>query len=190
MINLKKKIQRLGPNQQKALLLLFTGIGLSFARTSKQYFRVLESTAEEWKKINKQSLERAIASLYKSKLIREHENPDGSLTMILTDKGKDKAITFNIDNMGIKKPKVWDKKWRIVLFDIPEKHKPAREALRETLKRLGFYEYQKSVLIQPYPCQDEINFLIEYFSIRSYVRIITATDLDNELHLLKIFDLA
>ena len=78
----------------------------------------------------------------------------------------------------------------MVLFDIPEKYKPAREDLRETLKRLGFYEYQKSVLIHPYPCQDEVNFVVEYFNIRSHVRVITVVELDNELHLRKIFSVS
>lgn len=182
-------MSRLGPNQQKVLLLLLTGVGLSLARTPRQYFRVIKGTKHEWQKINYQVLNNTIKSLYKSKLIRERENPDGSLTMVLTDKGKQKAITFNIDNMEIKKPKTWDKKWRLVLFDIPEKYKPAREVLRETLKRLGFYEYQKSVLAYPHPCQDEINFIIEYFNIRPYVRTITAVELDNEIHLKKIFEL-
>ncbi|MDP3764181.1 MAG: hypothetical protein Q8Q95_01005 [bacterium] len=183
------RLNRLGPVQQKIILLLLGGVGLGFARTPKQYFRVLKGISKEWKRINKQSLEKAIFNLYRSKLIREQENPDGSLTMILTDKGKRKAITFNVDNMEINRPKVWDKKWRLVLFDIPEKHKPAREALRETLKRLGFYEYQKSVLVQPYECQSEIDFVVEYFEIRPWVRLITASTLDNELHLRKIFGL-
>lgn len=190
MPNLGGKIKRLGPNQQKALLLLFAGVGLGFARTPKQYFRVLAGAADEWKKINKQSLERAIYSLYRSKLIRECENPDGSLTMVLTDQGKKKVVTFNIDNMEIKKPKQWDKKWRMVIFDIPEKKRAARDVLRETLKRLGFYEFQKSVCIYPYPCQDEVDYIIEYFEIRPWVRIVTAVSLDNELHLRKIFNLA
>ncbi|MEK7117894.1 MAG: hypothetical protein AAB861_03935 [Patescibacteria group bacterium] len=190
MLNRGNKISRLGPNQQKALLLLFAGVGLGLARTPTQYFRVLEGVAGEWKKINKQALERAIYALYRSKLIRERENPDGSLTMVLTDKGKKKALTFNIDNMEIKKPKVWDKKWRMVVFDIPEKKRAARDVLRETLKRLGFYEFQKSVLVHPYPCQDEIDYIIEYFDIRPWVRIVTAVSLDNELHLRKIFNLA
>lgn len=182
-------MSRLGPNQQKVLLLLLTGVGLSLARTPRQYFRVIKGTKHEWQKINHQVLNNTIKSLYKSKLIRERENPDGSLTMVLTDKGKKKAITFNIDNMEIKKPKAWDKKWRMVMFDIPEKHKPARETLRETLKKLGFYEYQKSVLVHPYECQSEIDFVVEYFEIRPWVRIITVTELDNELHLKKIFEL-
>ena|SRR3989344_8823383 len=183
------KLSRLGPYQQKVLLLIFAGIGLGVARTPRQYFRVIKETHKEWQGINQRALNSAIKSLYRSKLIREQENPDGSLTMVLTDKGQKKAVTFNIDNMKIKKPKVWDRKWRMVLFDIPEKHKKAREALRETLKKLGFYEYQKSVLIHPDECRDEVNFVIEYFNIRPYVRMIISTELDNELHLRKIFDL-
>lgn len=188
-LNKGSKLNRLGPNQQKTILLLIGGVGLSVARTSAQYFRVISEVSKEWKKINKKQLEKAIASLYRSKLIREHENQDGSLTMILTDKGRQSAITFNIDNMKIKKPKKWDKKWRMVLFDIPEKHKKARDALRETLRKLGFYEYQKSVLIHPYECRKEIDFVVEYFDIRPYVRIITANELDNEIHIRKIFGL-
>jgi DNA-binding transcriptional regulator PaaX len=181
------KLSRLGPVQQKALLLILGGVGLSLVVTPKQYFRVIKEISNEWKNINKRTLERVIASLYKSKLIKERENPDGSLSMVLTEKGKNKIITSNIDNMEIKKPKKWDKKWRIVLFDIPDKHKKAREAIREILKKLGFYKYQESVFIHPHPCNDEIDFVTEYFDIRPYVRIITAETLDNELHLKKIF---
>ncbi len=183
------KLNQLGPVQQKIILLLLGGVGLGLARTPKQYFRVVKGISKEWKRINKQSLEKAIFNLYKSKLIREHENPDGSLTMVLTDKGKKKAVIFSIDNMEIKKPKIWDKKWRLVLFDIPEKHKPAREVLRQTLKRLGFHRYQESVLVHPYECQNEIDFVVEYFEIRPWVRLVTASALDNELHLRKIFNL-
>ena len=183
------KINRLGPNQQKVLLLLFGGIGLSVARSPNQYFKVFKEVKKEWQKINDRALNNAIRDLYRSKLIKERENPDGSLTMVLTDKGKKKAITFNIDNMEIKKPKKWDKKWRLVLFDIPEKHKPAREALRDALKRLSFHEYQKSVFIHPYECQKEIDFVIEYFDIRPFVRIIISVSLDNELHFRKLFGL-
>ena len=36
-------------------------------------------------------------------------------------------------------------------------------------------------------CQDEIDYIVEYYEIRQYVRIVTATELDNEIHLKKIF---
>ena len=188
-LNKGSKLSRLGQNQQKVLLLLFGGVGLSLARTPKQYFRVVGEISREWKKINDRALNNAIRSLYQSRLIRERENPDGSLTMVLTDQGKKKAITFNIDNLEIKKPKVWDKKWRMVTFDIPERKRAARDVLRETLKRMGFYEFQKSVFVHPYPCQNELDYIIEYYEIRSYVRIVLAAELDNELHLRKIFNI-
>ena len=79
--------------------------------------------------------------------------------------------------------------WRLVLFDIPEKRKTAREALRATLRKLGFGEFQKSVFIYPYECQNELDYIIEFFKIRPYVRTITAIIMDNELHLKNKFDL-
>ena len=183
------KLNRLGPNQQKVILLLSGGVGLGVARTPKQYFRVIKAVGQEWQRINDRALNNAIRSLYRSKLVSERENPDGSLTMVLTEKGKEKAITFDIDKMEIKKPKIWDKKWRMVIFDIPEKKRTARDILRETLKQLGFYEFQKSVFAHPYPCKDEMDYLIEYYNIRPHTRIVTAMELDNELHLRKMFNL-
>ncbi|MEK7077750.1 MAG: CRISPR-associated endonuclease Cas2 [Patescibacteria group bacterium] len=190
MPNLRERIYRLGPNQQKIILLISAGVGLSLAKSPRQYFRVLKETGWEWKNINERALTDAIRSLYRSKLIREYENPDGSLAMVLTDKGKKRIIAFNINNIEIKKPKVWDRKWRMVIFDIPEKKRRARDVLRETLKRMGFYEFQKSVFVHPYPCQDEMDYIIEYYNIRPYVRIVTAVELDNEPHLKNIFNMS
>jgi len=94
-----------------------------------------------------------------------------------------------LDKMEIKKSKQWDGKWRVVLFDIPEKIKGAREAIRHHLKNLGFFEFQKSVFIHPYDCKDEVDYLIEFYDIRKFVRFIIADSIDNELHLKKNFNL-
>src|SRR3989344_8585515 len=108
----------LGSIQQKILLLLFGGIALGLSGSPRKYFRVLDEIYEEWQKINNIQLKRAISSLYESKLICEKNNSDGTVTIFLTDSGKKKALTYSLDDMKIKKPRVWDKKWRIVLFDI------------------------------------------------------------------------
>lgn len=187
--NKSRIYDRLGGVQKKALILLLGGVGLSLARSPKQYFRVIESVSDEWRKINQQTLKKAIKSLYRSKLVIEKDNADGSTTIVLTDKGKEKALTFNIESMSIPVPKKWDKKWRMVLFDIPEKRKAVRNALRETLRRLGFYEFQKSVFVYPYECKNEIDYVIEFFRVRPYVRTVATQELDNELHLKKVFEL-
>ena len=59
------------------------------------------------------------------------------------------------------------------MFDIPESEKFAREALREKLKNLGFAQFQKSIWIYPYPCENEIDFVTEFFSIAKHVNLIT-----------------
>ena len=52
-----------------------------------------------------------------------------------------------------------------------------------------FFEYQKSVFVQPYDCKNEIEYIIEFYNIRKYVRFIIADSLDNELHLINHFKL-
>lgn len=181
--------ERKGEIQRKILLLLLGGLALGLSGSPRQSFRTLDKIAKEWKLINDQKLRRSIRALYESKLIKEIENKDGTITLILTDKGKQKALTYNLDEMEIKVPKVWDRKWRIVLFDIPEKLKQGRDIIRFHLKRLDFFEFQESVFVHPFDCQKEIEYLIEAYQMRRFVRFIVADFIDNELHLKKHFKL-
>lgn len=174
---------------KKILLLLLGGIAFGYSYTPQRQWKVLKEVARAWREINKEKLRKEIKNLYRSKLIKKKENPDGSYTMVLTEKGKLKALTYHFEKIRIEGKK-WDGKWRFVVFDIPEKLRKGRDALRDKLKELGFYELQKSVFIFPYPCKNEINFIIEFFNLRKYVRFGTIDFIDNELHLKKIFNLA
>ncbi len=178
-----------GDVQKKILLLLMGGLALGLSGSPGRYFQILESIGKEWEEINRQSLRRAIRNLYQSKIIKEKENPDGTITMVLTEKGNKKALTYNLDKMEIKEPEHWDKKWRMVLFDVPEKTRWIRDAFRHHLNQLGFYEFQKSVFIHPFDCQNEIDYLIEFYNARKFTRFIIADSLDNELHLKSHFKL-
>jgi len=60
---------------------------------------------------------------------------------------------------------------------------------RYHLNQLGFYEFQKSVFVHPYNCKDEIDYLIEFYNLRRFVRFVEADSIDNELHLKKYFHL-
>jgi len=178
----------MSPTKQKILLLLFTGLEFGYSYSPHKQWQVLKRFSYKWNKINREKLRKDINQLYQSRLLKRQENKDGSITVILTDKGKMKALTYWFDNMKLKKDD-WDKKWRIVIFDIPEKLKSGRDALRKKIKELGFHELQKSVWIYPYECKDEIDFIIEFFDMRKYVRFIVADCIDNELHLKKTFKL-
>jgi len=126
--------------------------------------------------------------LNRRKLIRI-KNIDDKVIIELTEKGKKRKLEYDINNIKIKEHKEWDEKWRMVIFDIPENRKSARDALRRKLKNIGFIQFQRSVWIFPYPCEDEIDFINEYFGIGRYVNMVTAK-IDNDRPLRKAFKLS
>jgi len=178
----------MSPTRQKILLLLFGGLSFGYSFTPGKQWRVLKEVSREWKKINEKELKQELRQLYRSKIIKRKENSDGSRTITLTEKGRLKILTYHFEKMKIKREN-WDGKWRVVAFDIPEKLKSGRNALRKKIKELGFYELQKSVWVFPYECKDEIDFIIEFFDLRKYVRFGILESIDNELHLKNIFKL-
>jgi len=144
MVKINKKLKgiRLGKKQKKIALLLWGGVALSLAGSLGKQFEIVDELSDEWKNFDKRFLKRSIKALYESKVIKEKKNKDGTVTIVLSDEGKKKAITYDIDNMEIEKPKKWDKKWRFVLFDVPEEKKSVRKSLWSHLKSIGFYEFQ------------------------------------------------
>lgn len=170
--------------KQKILLLLLGGLALGYSYTPSRQWKVLKTMGREWGKINEKELRKKINELYRSKAIKRQENSDGSVTITLTEKGRMKALTYKFEEIKVNNGN-WDKKWRIVAFDVPEKLKNGRNALRDKLKEVGFYELQKSLWVFPYECKNEVDFIIEYFDLRKYVRFGILDFIDNELHLKK-----
>ena len=118
------------------------------------------------------------------------EEKNHQIYISLTERGKKMAGRFQIDSLKINKPKKWDKKWRVVIFDIIQLKKLQRNAFREKLRDLGFLPLQKSVWINPHPCKDEIELLREFFGLgQREIRLITAEDIENADFLTKTFKL-
>lgn len=180
---------KIGPVTQKVLLLLMGGLALGLTHSPRQYFQILKGIRKNWEAINRRALRKSIIRLYQARLVEAKDNPDGSSTILLTEKGETRALTYQIDEMKIPAMQKWDKKWRIVLFDIPERQKKARDALSKSLKRLGFYQFQKSVFVHPFECWNEIDYIIEFFSLRPYVRMIVGEHIDNGEELKRHFRL-
>ncbi|MFH0791608.1 MAG: hypothetical protein V1905_00080 [bacterium] len=174
--------------KEKIVLLLYAGAALGLSYSINRQHKIIKELDSRWQKINEKELAKEIALLYRSKWIDRKEMPDGSITLVLNNKGKIKALNYQFDEMKIKTGK-WDGLWRLVIFDIPEKYRRGRDALREKLIDLGFRELQKSAFVFPYPCQDEVEFIVEFFNLRPFVRQATVKDIDNGLHLKKKFHL-
>jgi len=180
---------RIGATQQKILLLLLSGLAFGCSTSPKTSFSIIRLANNEWRDIGQRSLRESARLLYRHKLIRERHNSDGSLSLLLTPLGKQQATLGQLLGIKIKKPKDWDNLWRIVIFDIPERHRAFRDIFRSHLKAIGFYELQHSVFIFPFLCKKEILTLVKLYHAEDYVRFITAKDIDNENVLKKKFSL-
>ncbi len=166
--------------KQKVLLLLFTGVILGFSKSPKNYFKILDSAAKNWKDIERKRLSAVVKEFYEERLVDFREKEDGTIKVVLTKDGKKRALEYQFDEIKIKTPEKWDGKWRMVIFDIPERKKKAREALRKKLKELNFMELQKSVFIHSYECENEIDFIVECFEVRPHVRFLRVDSFTNE----------
>lgn len=136
-------------------------------------------TEEEWEEFDERRLKQKLKELHQKKEIKIYKTGDKFVVRI-TNKGKRKFLKYKLEELKIQQPKNWDGKWRIVTYDVPKERKSARDALRKTLKRLGFLELQKSVYLYPYLCSDAIEFLRELYGIGENVTLLTVGYLENE----------
>lgn len=183
------------PANTTKFLLMFLAIGgLAFGgAVVPGILKALKSIdlGEDKTGYDKKKISDALANLKRQKMIEIFKYDDQKVSVKLTNKGRERIREFSVDTITISKPEKWDGKWRILIFDIPTKPKiynQARNALRQKIKELGFFQLQKSVWIFPYDCEDEILFIAEIFEVEKYVEIITAEKLLHEKKLRSIFD--
>lgn len=131
------------------------------------------------KKASKQSLQKTYKALVRKKLVHLKQEK-GRFVLEISEEGRKFQKKFELQDslraIKLSLPKTWDRKWRLLVFDIPESKKEAREALRDLLKYLGFYRFQDSVFIYPFPCEHEVDLLKELFSVQKYVHCFIVTD--------------
>jgi len=168
---------------------LMTAGAVSVAATSPYFLVNLTKSFKKWQKYKKAKVSDAFYQLRRRGYIKV-EKKNQQIYISLTEKGKKKAGWLQIDALKIKRNKKWDKKWRIVVFDISQLKKFYREAFRGKLKELGFYPLQKSVWGIPFQCQDEIGLLKDFFGLTDKeVRLVVAQEIGEVSRLKKHFGL-
>ena len=153
--------------------LLASGMMLGFVRDKHERRKLLEESDKIWMSLDRKQLYVILERLKLRGLI-EFAKQGNKEKVRLTPRGKSQSLWHAFKTLKTSPKKKWDGKWRMALFDIPEPKKKIRDALRRKLKELGFLEFQKSVFVFPYPAEDEINFVINFFDISEYVYYIEA----------------
>lgn len=169
---------------------LLIGGAFAIASASPYFVQNLLRARKNLGKYPKQKVSDTFYRLRKQGFIQIRER-NHQIYISLTPEGKKRAGVFQIDRLRIQKPKRWDRKWRLLLFDIPEKRKISREALRGKLKELGFAQFQKSAWLHPYDCRAEIELLQEFFGLSKHeMRLVVAESLGGDRDLQKEFKLS
>jgi DNA-binding transcriptional regulator PaaX len=158
-----------------------------FARNIPRIIRAIKLDLQRKKR--EKAFKNSFYYLRKSGYIR-FENKKGQIFISLTKEGKEKAKLCLIDNLKIMKPSKWDRKWRILIFDISDSHKLKREALRGKIKQLGMFQLQKSVWIHPYDFSKEIDYLRTFFYLsKKELQIIVTSEIEDDSEARKFFNL-
>lgn len=104
----------------------------------------------------------------------------------LTKKGKKLLAQYDFSEIKLKQKQPWDGQWRMFVFDVPEKSRGARDVLRDKLKKMGFFLFQKSVWIYPHECEEEMNYICEFLSVQPFTLMFTGK-IHNDYLLRKYF---
>ena len=70
----------------------------------------------------------------------------------------------------------WDGKWRIVIFDIPEKHRHLRDTFRIQLRQFQFTPWQKSVWAGRKNVTYELRKFVKDVGLSPWVKILETTE--------------
>ena len=99
----------------------------------------------------------------------------GEVYLRLTSQGEEK-IKRDFPLLTFQKKK-WDRKWRVVFYDISEKEKGLRDALRGKLGEMGFGMIQRSVWITPHDFIKDMEEFIEANKLEEEVFILEGRNL-------------
>ena len=125
-------------------------------------------------------------SYIKKKGLAQSFSRNGQKFLKLTSKGQ---LELLLQKSTLARQKIWDKKWRLFIFDIPEDSRDKRDSLRKLLKGFNFVKLQASVFISPYALNREgVNYL-KASGLMDYIRILRVDKMDDNKQLLKKFNL-
>jgi len=119
--------------------------------------------------LNKSALAQALKRLREHGFIEKQKDGE-KIIFKLTEAGRDWLLKNKPDDQI-----EWDGVWRLVIFDIPESYKRARNTLRRRLKDWGFSAWQKSVWASKKPLTTALRKLVKELGIDDWVLVIESS---------------
>jgi DNA-binding transcriptional regulator PaaX len=117
------------------------------------------------------------------------EHIQGEFYFVVTSRGKKHWAKQQIAVELPKKP-LTSAKWLVVMFDIPNKHKTARDKFRKQLLSWGFVRLMESTFVTPYEWRKPVENLRMLLGVAPYVRLFEATNIERDHELKRIFQIS
>lgn len=136
----------------------------------------LKPLARRSRPLYRSDVDRSLGKLVRKGLVEEVVR-GRTVRYRITDRGRAELVRREFARTEVEKPKRWDGKWRLVIFDVPEQSRHLRDNLRMHFIRLGLYPIQKSVWLYPYPCDDLVRLIktdlglgrnVQYFTVGAF----------------------
>ncbi len=185
-----KKIRR-RDNIQKALLttLLIGGMVMVGAAPRINILKLLGNKKRNPYRFKHQVNDALMRLARKGSVIFVIEN--GRKLARITPAGK-RVLALEEEKTALQlhKKKRWDKRWRVVIFDIPEYRRGTRDKLRLTMRTAGFYRLQDSVWLYPYDCEDFMALVKADLKIGNAILYMVAEKIENDQKIKEIFGLS
>lgn len=131
-------------------------------------------------KVSENAVKSALKRL-KEKGCLEKIEKNGKTSYRITERGRSKLDKVLFDR------NVWDGKWRVVMFDIPEEKKRIRDNLRTVLRGSGFRPFQKSVWLTPFDVLDEIEDFVREYDLQNEVWYFWSNSIKNDDNIIEMF---
>lgn len=184
-----KKVRRLRAFQQGLLAAAAIGAVVVIAATAPNAAQLLRYMPgyKKGARFNHQA-KTALGRLVAKGLVTFEER-DGRRYARVTEAGARLLALESMREASVRKPKRWDGRWRVVIFDIPERRRGVRNRLRLFMQEYGFVRLQDSVWIYPYDCEDLIALAKANFRIGADVLYMIVERLERDKHLREHFGL-
>ena len=187
----KQKAKRL-KIQNAVLTSLYLAAGLSLvlmAPNAARLLKYVEKYIGPKPRLNRR-VSQAINRLRERGLIERTQTSHGPALRITTEGVRLMTSMEQEEKLfEIHKPRRWDGKWRIVIFDIWERRRGVRDRLRNLLQKNGFVKVQNSVWAYPYDCEELLVFLRTNLRLGKGILYIVAEEIEYDETLRKHFKL-
>lgn len=156
---------------------LSSAILLALEKTVDGYVRLEDFSSKTYlyaqgydRQLKKSRLSQEIKRLRERGLIEQNIAEDAILVK-LTELGRDTLGPKEVNEQD------WDRKYRIVIFDIPEDKRRIRDLFRRRLKHWGFKIWQQSVWVTKNNITDKLRKSVTELGLEKWVAILESDNI-------------